>query len=81
MSEFDALLYFRYIVSKELLTAKRFLCMGTAFYDRNIVGKAAEHFLVSNKSMFYRLRDLKLFEPRELDEYIADSLGDLGGTM
>ena len=40
----------------------------------------AEHFQVSYKSMFYRLRDLKMFEPRDIDEYLAQNLGKLGGV-
>lgn len=48
--------------------------------DRAAIMKMAEHFQVSFKSMFYRLRDLKLFEPRDIDEYLALTLGDMGGT-
>lgn len=48
--------------------------------DRAIINKVAEHFQVSYKSMFYRLRDLKLFETRDIDEYIAKSLGNIGGV-
>lgn len=33
------------------------------------------------KSMFYRLRDLKLFEPRDIDEYIVKLLGNIGGEL
>lgn len=46
--------------------------------DRKIVGETAEHFQVSFKSMFYRLRDLRLFEPRDLDEYLV-KFGGIGG--
>lgn len=53
------------------------LCDG----DRVLVSKLAGHFQVSYKSMFYRLRDLKLFAPKEIDEYIDSSLGILGGVV
>ncbi|MGM9683205.1 MAG: ImmA/IrrE family metallo-endopeptidase [Eubacteriales bacterium] len=49
--------------------------------DRAIINQVAEHFQVSYKSMFYRLRDLKMFEPRDIDEYIAKSLGNMGGGI
>ena len=45
--------------------------------DRILISKLADHFQVSYKSMFYRLRDLKLFAPKEIDEY----LGTIGGTQ
>ena len=45
--------------------------------DRILISKLAEHFQVSYKSMFYRLRDLKLFAPKEIDDY----LGTIGGTL
>ena len=48
--------------------------------DRNVVGDAANQFQVSYKSMFYRLRGLKLFESRELDEYLL-KCGDIGGVI
>ncbi len=48
--------------------------------DRLVISKLAEHFQVSYKSMFYRLRDLKMFEPRDIDEYLAQNLGKLGGV-
>ena len=48
--------------------------------DRNVVRDAANQFQVSYKSMFYRLRDLKLFEPRELDEFLL-KCGDAGGVI
>lgn len=48
--------------------------------DRNVVGRTAERFQVSYKSMFYRLRDLKLFEARDLDEYFA-GFGGIGGAV
>ena len=44
--------------------------------DRILISKLAEHFQVSYKSMFYRLRDLKLFAPKEIDDY----LGTIGGA-
>lgn len=47
--------------------------------DRKIICDMAEHFMVSYKSMFYRMRDLKLFEYRLIDEYIAMNLGGIGG--
>ena len=46
--------------------------------DRKIIGDMAEHFKVSYKSMFYRMRSLKLFEYRLIDEYIAMNLGGNG---
>lgn len=49
--------------------------------DRAIISQVAEHFQVSYKSMFYRLRDLKLFEPRDIDEYIVKLLGNIGGEL
>ena len=49
--------------------------------DRAIINKLAEHFQVSYKSMFYRLRDLKLFAPKEIDEYIDSSFGNVGGAV
>jgi len=48
--------------------------------DRNVIRDAANQFQVSYKSMFYRLRELKLFEPRELDEYLL-KCGDAGGVI
>lgn len=36
--------------------------------------------MVSMKSMFYRIRSLKLFEYRLIDEYIAMNLGGNGGV-
>ena len=48
--------------------------------DRKIIGDMAEHFNVSYKSMFYRIRSLKLFEYRLIDEYIAMNLGGNGGV-
>ena len=48
--------------------------------DRNVVMDAANQFQVSYKSMFYRLRDLKLFEPRELDEFLL-KCRDAGGLI
>ena len=45
--------------------------------DRILISKLAEHFQVSYKSMFYRLRDLKLFAPKEIDDY----LGTIGGAL
>ena len=48
--------------------------------DRNAVRDAANQFQVSYKSMFYRLRELKLFEPRELDEYLL-KCEDAGGVI
>ena len=47
--------------------------------DRKIICDMAENFMVSYKSMFYRMRDLKLFEYRLIDEYIAMNLGGIGG--
>ena len=45
-----------------------------------VIRDAANQFQVSYKSMFYRLRELKLFEPRELDEYLL-KCGDAGGVI
>ena len=45
--------------------------------DRILISKLADHFQVSYKSMFYRLRDLKLFAPKEIDDY----LGTIGGAL
>lgn len=53
------------------------LCDG----DRTLIGTLSEHFQVSYKSMFYRLRDLNLFAPKEIDEYIDSSLSGLGGVQ
>lgn len=47
--------------------------------DRQLLYDMAEHFEVSYKSLFYRLRDLKLFDYRLIDEYIAMNLGEIGG--
>ena len=63
---------------------KRILLYGSSVLcdsDRAIISQVAEHFQVSYKSMFYRLRDLKLFEPRDIDEYIVKSLGNIGGAL
>lgn len=49
--------------------------------DRMLIGTLSEHFQVSYKSMFYRLRDLNLFAPKEIDEYIDSSLSGLGGVQ
>lgn len=49
--------------------------------DRKIICDMAEHFMVSYKSMFYRMRDLKLFEYRLIDEYIDLNLGGIGGGL
>ena len=49
--------------------------------DRKIICNMAEHFMVSYKSMFYRMRDLKLFEYRLIDEYIDLNLGGIGGGL
>lgn len=49
--------------------------------DRKIIYDMAEHFMVSYKSMFYRMRDLKLFEYRLIDEYIDLNLGGIGGGL
>ena len=48
---------------------------------RIFIRKLAEHFQVSYKSMFYRLRDLKLFAPKEIDDYIENSFCNLGGAI
>ncbi len=48
--------------------------------DRKIICDMAEHFMISFKSMFYRMRDLKLFEYRLIDEYIVMNLGEMGGN-
>lgn len=47
--------------------------------DRKIICDMAEHYMVSFKSIFYRMRDLKLFEYHLIDEYIAMNLGGIGG--
>ena len=63
---------------------KRILLYGSSVLcdsDRAIISQVAEHYQVSYKSMFYRLRDLKLFEPRDIDEYIVKSLGNIGGAL
>ena len=49
--------------------------------DRKIICNMAEHFMVSYKSMFYRMRDLKLFEYRLIDEYIDLNLGGIGDGL
>lgn len=68
--------------AKQLITTKRIPLYGNSVLcdkDRIVISKLAEHFQVSYKSMFYRLRDLKMFEPRDIDEYLAQNLGKLGG--
>lgn len=47
--------------------------------DRAIIHKMAEHFQVSFISMFYRLRSLRLFEYKLLDEYLTINLDENGG--
>ena len=49
--------------------------------DRRLLYEMSEHFEVSFKSLFYRLRDLKLFDYRLIDEYIAMNLGEIGGRI
>ncbi len=49
--------------------------------DRKIICDMAEHYMVSFKSIFYRMRDLKLFEYHLIDEYIAMNLGGIGGQQ
>lgn len=69
--------------AKQLITTKRIPLYGNSVLcdkDRIVISKLAEHFQVSYKSMFYRLRDLKMFEPRDIDEYLAQNLGKLGGV-
>ena len=69
--------------TKQLITTKRIPLYGNSVLcdkDRMVISKLAEHFQVSYKSMFYRLRDLKMFEPRDIDEYLAQNLGKLGGV-
>lgn len=61
---------------------KRIPVYGTSVFldnDRKIVHSMTEHFIVSYKSMFYRLRDLKLFDYRLIDEYLSMNLGKIGG--
>lgn len=69
--------------TRQMITSKRIPLYGNSVLcdsDRLIIGKLAEHFQVSYKSMFYRLRDLKMFEPRDIDEYIVNNLGSIGGV-
>ena len=70
--------------TRQLITTKRIPLYGNNVLldnDRVIIAKNAAHFEVSYKSMFYRLRNLKMFEPRDIDEYIVKNLGNIGGAI